>query len=157
MGDFVAAHTSPAEPIFIAGSEPQIYYYAQRKSAGPYIFVYPLLAPFPGVRERQRAALDDLHNSRPALILTVPVPTSLRVFSGTPPEFLDGVDRLLATDYEVVAVLAFKDGANGPLLTGADAVRYFHDHPIRFDSMPSDPMKRSGSVVIWRRRGATDG
>jgi hypothetical protein len=152
VSEFVAAQTHPDNTIFVAGSEPQIYYYAHRKSASAYIYVYPLLTPFSGVRERQRAALDELRHNAPAVIVTVPTPTSLRLFPDTPTDFLDGVDELLAEDYEVVAVLPFRHGVHWPLLTGDEAARYYHEHPIRFGTMSRDSTQRPASVVVWRRR-----
>jgi hypothetical protein len=147
---FVAENTPPDAPLFVAGSEPQLYYYAQRKCAGRYIFIYPLLTPFPGVRDRQQAALDELRRDLPPMIVTVPTPASLRPFADTPPDYLDGLDQLLADCYDVAAVLPYKGGANGPLLTGEDAACYFRQHPITFATMSGDANRRPASMVVWR-------
>jgi hypothetical protein len=150
VADFVAENMPPDAPLFVAGSEPQIYYYAQRKCAGRYIFIYPLLTPFPGVRGRQQAALDELRRDLPPMIITVPTPASLRPFADTPPDYLEGLDQLLADCYEVAAVLPYRGAANGPLLTGEDAACYYRQHPITFASMPSEANRRPASMVVWR-------
>ncbi len=157
VSKFLAENTPPDAPIFVAGSEPEIYYYAQRRCAGRYIFIFPLLTPFPGVNERQQEALDELRRELPSMIVTVPTPASLRHFPNTPPYYLDGVDNLLASSYEVVAVLPFNDGLHGPLLIGEEAARYYREHPITFASMPEDGWRRSASMVVWRRKRDTSG
>jgi hypothetical protein len=153
LSEYVAAITQPDDAVFVAGSEPEVYYYARRRCAGYYIFIYPLLTPFPGVRERQRAALDELRQARPAVIVTALTPASLRPFPDTPPDYLAGVDQLLDESYEVAAVLPFNGAFHGPLLTGDEAVRYYREHPTRFGTMPSDVWRRRASMVVWRRVG----
>jgi len=37
----------PGERIAVLGSEPQIYFYAKRRSATGYIYTYPLMEPQP--------------------------------------------------------------------------------------------------------------
>jgi hypothetical protein len=148
----VAEHTPPDAPIFVAGSEPEIYYYAQRKCAGRYMFIFPVLTPFPGVQERQQQALEELRRDMPAMIVTVPTPASLRNFSKTPPYYLRGVDQLLADSYDVAAVLPFTGYGHGPLLTGESAALYFEQHPITFATMPADGYGRPASMVVWRLR-----
>jgi len=152
LSAFVADHAHPDETIFIAGSEPEIYYYAHRKSASRYMFVYPLLTPFPGTRERQQAVLEELRDKRPALILTVPMQTSLRVFPDAPRDFLDGIDRLVDDDYEVVALIPFKEGRNREILTGDDAARFYQEKPIRLGSVSNNLAATRASVIVWRRR-----
>jgi MFS family permease len=152
IAEFVAENTPPEAPIFVAGSEPEIYYYAQRKCAGRYIFIFPVLTPFPGVHERQQEALEELRRDMPAMIVTVPTPASLRNFSNTPPYYLRGVDQLLADSYEVTAVLPFTGYGHAPLLTGKDAACFYEQHPITFANMPADGYGRSASMVVWRLR-----
>jgi len=151
LSEFVAATTHRDDAIFVAGSEPEIYYYARRKCAGYYIFIYPLLTPFPGVRERQAAALAELRQARPAVIVTALTLASLRLFPETPTDYLDGVDRLLDESYEVTAVLPFNGEVHGPLLTGEEAAHYYREHPIRFGTLPSNIAERPASLVVWRR------
>ena len=42
IAKFIKKHTTPEDTIAILGSEPQIFFYADRFSASPYILMYPL-------------------------------------------------------------------------------------------------------------------
>ncbi len=147
---FLADHSSPSDTVFVVGSEPEMYYYAERKCAGRYIFVYPLLTPFAGTVDRQREALEELRRERPSLIVTVFSPASLRLFPRTPPDYLDGVRRTLDESYRVLAVMPFENGEHRPMLTGDEAERFQRGKPTWFDRI-DDPAKRSASLVVWRR------
>jgi 4-amino-4-deoxy-L-arabinose transferase-like glycosyltransferase len=71
MGERLRDRTSPADPILIAGAEPQIAFYAHRKNATRYIFFDPLTARYPGVLENQQQALAEIVSSQPAYIVDV--------------------------------------------------------------------------------------
>jgi len=50
---YLREHSDPEDSVFILGSEPEILFYAQRKSATRYIFFYPLMTCYQGVRADQ--------------------------------------------------------------------------------------------------------
>lgn len=71
VGDYVREHTSSEDRIVVLGSEPQIYFYAQRRSATGYIYMYPLM-------ERQKFALRmqadmerEVENAQPKMVVFV--------------------------------------------------------------------------------------
>jgi len=45
-GRYLTERTSPAESFLIVGSEPEIYYYAERKASTRLVFTYPLTGPY---------------------------------------------------------------------------------------------------------------
>src|SRR5262249_22055964 len=47
LGREIAARTKPGDRIAVLGSEPEILFYAGRRSATGYIYVYPLMEPQP--------------------------------------------------------------------------------------------------------------
>jgi hypothetical protein len=49
IGAYIRAHSLPADRIVVFGSEPEIYFYAHRKSSSGYIYMY-------GMTEEQRYA-----------------------------------------------------------------------------------------------------
>jgi len=99
-------HTSePDESVFVLGSEPQILFYAGRRSATRYIFVYPLTGPFPDAEERQRQAMAEVEAAQPRYVVWVNVPTSLLVEPETDPWFFDAVSALVRRHYQVEMVL----------------------------------------------------
>jgi hypothetical protein len=102
VGQYLRRQTAPDETIFVYGNEPEIYFYAERRSASRYIFVYPLLTPTADVRARQRAAFDELAANKPRFIVMhrdVYPPVA-----GTPPkDFENSLRKLLAREYRLVA------------------------------------------------------
>jgi hypothetical protein len=72
----LALNTSSDEPIYIYGSEPQIYFLAQRRCASRYAFIPPLTARGERAARRQHEAFEQLVRSRPAFLLLVTIPMS---------------------------------------------------------------------------------
>ncbi len=71
VGAYIREHTSSQDRIVVLGSEPQIYFYAQRRSATGYIYMYPLM-------ERQKFALrmqvdmeKEIENTAPKIVVFV--------------------------------------------------------------------------------------
>ena len=94
------------DTIFILGSEPQILFYANRKSATRYIFLYPLSGNFPDVRKRQLQAMQEIRNSDPKVIVLVNIIGSL--FSGESTNF--GDSTLLHETYKLIQNKYIIDG-----------------------------------------------
>jgi 4-amino-4-deoxy-L-arabinose transferase-like glycosyltransferase len=110
VGEYLREHTGANDTIFVYGNEPEIYFYSLRRAASRYIFVYPLLTPTADVRDRQRAAFEDVAAHTPRFIvihrdLYPPV-------EWTPPkEFEHALRNLLNREYRLVA-------AAGPFSNG---------------------------------------
>ncbi|MDD5204707.1 MAG: glycosyltransferase family 39 protein [Desulfobacterales bacterium] len=65
----IAALTKPGDLVFVAGSEPQILYYAKRKSPTRFVIMYPLMLPSPFAERYQRETLHALQERPPEIIL----------------------------------------------------------------------------------------
>ncbi|MBW2362706.1 MAG: glycosyltransferase family 39 protein [Deltaproteobacteria bacterium] len=101
----IARTSSADESVFVVGSEPQIFFYAERRSATRYIFFYPLTGGYPAAAGRQREAMAEVVAARPRYVVWVHVPTSLLVSERTERWIFDESERLLAQGYglELVA------------------------------------------------------
>jgi Dolichyl-phosphate-mannose-protein mannosyltransferase len=64
--------TPPEAPVFIFGAEPELLFYAHRRSATRYIFLFPLYGPYGGVREKQTAAAVEIERARPLTAAYLP-------------------------------------------------------------------------------------
>lgn len=116
LGRFLAEHTRPTDTVLVIGSEPQIYYYAHRKCASRYIFIYPLMNGFPDTIERQARFLEDLRENRPRYVIyvTPPVATGSFLFNpGTNRQFLPTVSKQLEADYRFVGFAPFPPAPDG--------------------------------------------
>ncbi len=69
VAERVAALTSPKDYVFIAGSEPQILYYARRRSPTRFITMYPLMLPSEFALGYQQEAVRDLAARPPKVIV----------------------------------------------------------------------------------------
>jgi hypothetical protein len=133
---FTAEHSDPNDSIFVFGSEPQIYYYADRRCASRYIFVYPLMTAFPDARDRQLAVLQELRTHRPRFIVHVFADRSFAKAAGSPEDLLEELPKLLEASYRVVAKVPVTSGAPMPLVRGPALARVQNARPL---------------LVIWER------
>jgi hypothetical protein len=138
VADYVRSHSNPDESIFVYGSEPQIPYYAARKSASRYIFVYPLMTPFPDTRDRQAGVLDEVHRNRPRYIVVAKQESSFFDDDLTPHLLQEGLTELLNRDYRLVG---FTD-------TGDTEVKPFSG-AMRRVGVPRPEVEHT--LAVWRR------
>ena len=76
IGDFLSSHTSPTDRIAILGSEPQIYFYAKRRSVSGHIYMYGLMESQPYARKMQEELIADVEQAKPKYIVFYEIPTS---------------------------------------------------------------------------------
>ena len=76
IAKYIREHTNPDDRIAILGSEPQIYFYSQRRSAGSYIYMYPLMEEHEFAVAMQKEMIRQIESSMPALVVFVSVSTS---------------------------------------------------------------------------------
>lgn len=68
----IREHTTPADKVLVIGSEPQILFYANRRSATRYILFYPLAAPpHRGLQRELDATLREIAAADPKYIVDV--------------------------------------------------------------------------------------
>jgi len=97
----IARTSAPGERLFVVGSEPQIFFYAERPSATRYIFFYPLMGDYPGVLERQRGVAAEVDAVKPRYIVWSNIATSLMRAEGTEPFILKHAQAMIARDYRL--------------------------------------------------------
>jgi hypothetical protein len=76
---YIRENSSVDDTIAILGSEPQIYFYAKRRSATSHITVYPLMAKHELAMKMQEEMISEIESAKPKfLILTTITPSWLR-------------------------------------------------------------------------------
>lgn len=73
---YIHAHTSTDDRIAVLGSEPQLYFYANRRAATGYIYTYALMENQPYSKVMQEEMIEEIETSEPAMIVFVNVPNS---------------------------------------------------------------------------------
>jgi hypothetical protein len=145
IAEHIRQRTEPQETVFIVGSEPQILFYAGRRSATRYIFFYPLTGAFPDVAERQREAIAELDAARPRYLVWVDVPVSLLRSPRTRSWIFDTLLVRQRRDYrlELIARIDVNTGRYR-IERGEEALRWVRG--LRTSGLGSLP-----SVAVYRR------
>jgi hypothetical protein len=138
LADYLKAHTQPDETIAVIGSEPQIYFYADRRSATGHIYTYALVEEQPFARQMQEEMMAEIEAARPAYIVYVNVPTSWMRDENSERLIFDWWERH-QSHYELVGVLEM-----GSLAPG----HFYWEEDARSRSLPDGEWWLS----IWRRR-----
>lgn len=102
---YVKAHTAPGTEIAILGSEPQIYFYADRPSATDYLYMYSIAAPQEYVKRMQREMFSEIEAERPAYVVFVGVPTSWMFRGGERLRIIKWIDSFLSRYYTQVGLV----------------------------------------------------
>jgi 4-amino-4-deoxy-L-arabinose transferase-like glycosyltransferase len=134
---YLREHSRPDEPAFVFGSEPQILYYAGRRSASRYIFAFPLMTPFPDTGDRQREVIRELTDCPPKFLMYVHLEGSFLDDEGTPTDLRQFIEGLCQRDYLPVAWVTESD----------TTIRPWPGHPGSWREMPS-----GATITIWERR-----
>jgi hypothetical protein len=98
----VSQLSTPDDFVFVAGSEPQILYYARRFSPTRFSTLYPLMIPSPAARRYQAEAIQDLQKHPPALIVFVKGSDSWARHAATPPDFLNFLGDFISQNYQLI-------------------------------------------------------
>jgi hypothetical protein len=71
IAQYVREHTSPNDTIAVLGSEPQIYFYANRRSATGYIYTYGLMESQRYAQQMQEEMIREIERARPKYLISV--------------------------------------------------------------------------------------
>ncbi len=76
IAEYIRNHSTREDKIAVIGSEPQLYFYSNRKSATGYIYVYGLMEPHDYAYKMQIDMIHEIEKARPKYAVIVDVPTS---------------------------------------------------------------------------------
>jgi hypothetical protein len=127
----VAELSSPSDYVWVAASEPQILFYARRKSPTRHITVYELVIRSPMLPQYQAETIRAVQEHSPKLIVWSP---SWLQDEPQPSEVLRFLDETLAKDYQRVG---------GYVLEGKDS---------RWVEPLSDDEAKAASVILFTRK-----
>ncbi len=134
MATKLAENSKKTDKVFIAGSEPEILYYADRESPTRFIIMYPLMMPTPVASVYQDEVIQSLENNPPDEIVYVTSNASWLTFKTTPKQILPYLDALLKTKYTIIG---------GTLINSNDWV----DKPSESD------LKRCSLILCKKKTG----
>lgn len=71
IGDYIRTNSAPSATVAVIGSEPEIYFYAQRHSATGYMYMYPLMERQPFASEMQHEMISEIETNQPQFLVFV--------------------------------------------------------------------------------------
>ncbi len=128
IGRYLEKHTEPEDSIFIFGSEPEILFYAQRRSATKYIIFYPLMSEMENSLEQQKEAYRELVASKPEYIVIVEIQESLQIYPNAPRYLMEQVYDYLQ-DYEIEGLVLYDKRGFWPRLYWGEKARAWKQDP----------------------------
>jgi 4-amino-4-deoxy-L-arabinose transferase-like glycosyltransferase len=125
---YIRNTSGPDDAVFVLGSEPEILFHAERRSATRYIFAYPLTGDFPDILERQREVVRALQRERPLYIVWVQLQASLLIGLDSERYLFEEVASIVRTGYRI-ELLARPGAEDGPFdfHHGAEARELFRE------------------------------
>ena len=101
--------------VAVMGSEPEIYFYAQRRSATGYIYTYALMESQPHALEMQHDMAQEIETNRPEFLVQVTYYLSWLPKPGSPHYLTDWFEQYAREHYERIGVVGFD--SNGQMVS----------------------------------------
>ncbi len=101
---YLKRHTANDARIVVLGSEPEIYFYADRRSATGYIYTYGLMEPSPYAAQMQNCMIAEIEAAQPQYVVFVNVPTSFGRLPSSKRYIFQWMDSYLPAHYDLVGV-----------------------------------------------------
>jgi hypothetical protein len=137
---YLESHTKPGERIVVLGSEPQIYFYANRPSATGYIYTYPLMERQPFAPQMTAEFKQEVETAKPAYLVLSGVRASWGVGLGSDTSVMQWAAEYTTRCYDIVGIAEID--VRGPAR-------------IRWDSETTGYQPQSQSqVMVYRRKPA---
>ena len=76
IADYIRSNSAPDSTIAVLGSEPQIYFYANRRSATSYIYMYSLMENHKYALTMQQEMIQEIERNKPEYLIFVKTPIS---------------------------------------------------------------------------------
>jgi hypothetical protein len=104
IADWIRARSAPEDRIAVVGSEPQIYFYADRRSATGYIYMYPLMERQRFAARMQEEMIHEIERARPTYIVLVQIVTSWLPQGGSTKRIVEWTNSYTQRDYDLVGI-----------------------------------------------------
>ena len=124
IGRFIRDRSRPGDRIAVLGSEPQIYFYADRPAATGYIYTYPLMEPHPYAAEMQAEMRREIEAARPSFIVFVASPLSWLVRPNSDTSILTWANEYASRCYARVGLVDIPPQGLATFAWDEESLRY---------------------------------
>jgi hypothetical protein len=112
IADYIKNNTTKTDKIAVLGSEPQILFYADRKSATSFIYAYHLVSGKKYDIQFQQQAIKEIEREKPKYFVLINSPTSWAVQSNAPLAIFNWINYYLSQNYTLTGLVDyFKDNS----------------------------------------------
>jgi hypothetical protein len=134
---YIRENSVPADRIAVLGSEPQIFFYADRRSVTGHIYAYALMELHDYALEMQREVIADIERDPPKFLVFVRITTSWLQRPGSHTEIFQWFSQYSERNYRVVGLVELGAGGEARYRWGA--------------GIPWPPQSRQWVAVMERR------
>ena len=121
---YLREHSAPDARVAVIGSEPQIYFYANRRSATGYLYTYPLMEDQPYALTMQHRMISEIESKKPEYLLIVVNRYSWLAKESSNLGILAWAKQYAATNYDRVGIVDERLGQPEIQLWGDAAKNY---------------------------------
>ena len=112
VAEYIRSHSNKDDRIAVLGSEPEIYFYARRRSVTPYVYIYPLVEAQPLAPQMQAEFIHDVETRRPEYLVVVDIAASWLRQPNSPSRLLEWATPYCRLHYDRVGVVdIFQEGS----------------------------------------------
>lgn len=105
IGKFIKSNSADSDKIGILGSEPEIFVYANRRSATGYMYVYALMEPHKYNVQMQNEMVSELEKAKPEYMIYCNINTSWLSRPTSPDTLLNWANRYLPANYYLAGMV----------------------------------------------------
>ena len=129
IAEYIKAHTNKDDRIAVIGSEPQIYFYAGRKSATGYLYTYGLMEAHSYASKMQLEFIKEIETSRPQYMVFVNVTTSWLPEPDSDQTIMKWAETFIKQNYTTVGLIDSVSGNNYLIYWDEEAARFEPSSP----------------------------
>jgi hypothetical protein len=105
IAKFIKDNSNKEDKIAVFGSEPEIFFYSHRRSATPYIYIYPLMEPQPYALDMQREMISQIEANPPRFVVIVKYYFSWLVQRNSERLILEWLDQYVLSHYRQIGLV----------------------------------------------------
>jgi hypothetical protein len=113
VAQYIKTNSTPNERIAVLGSEPEIYFYARRRGATGYIYIYPLMESQPFAKRMQDEMISEIEHRKPQYVVYVDGPLSWLATTNSEQHIYEWWRGYWASNLDLIKSFDFVDEPDG--------------------------------------------
>ncbi len=123
IAKYINQNSAPTDKIAVLGSEPQIMFYANRKSATGYLYTYNMMEIHDYNKQMQHEMISEIEKEKPLYIVYCNIRFSWLGRTNSPKDIFEWSQKYTTTNYQVVGLVDIVSNTSTNYYWDADANR----------------------------------